>query len=316
MTTPLPSNSIYPSRFHCYLDYGLCPIPIHSDGTKSPAIPTWKEYQTRLPTQQEATLWALAHKSLAIVCGVVSWGLEVLDFDQPGLFELFSDLVPHELLHRLPMVCTPRGGWHLYYRCSKICASAKIATALIDGKCKTLIETRGEGGYVIAVGSNASTHASGLLYQVHYWPNAPFVPTITEQERDLLWRAAATFDRSERRAKKIETKKRELLKNLTQPRRPTVTRDDSSSWSDILTPYGWTSPDGIHWRRPGKDDGISAKVNTSKDGTEVLTVFSTNAGPLSPDQGGYVSLSKMEVKRRLAAGQELDGPSHLSGGKS
>ena len=121
----------YKSCFHWYLAHGLCPIPVHSDGTKRPALSSWKEFQKRFPTESEADEWARIHFSLAIVCGVVSGGLEVLDFDQQGLFEQFWPLLPPELVRRLPMVCTPSGGWHLYYRCSKICANNKIATALI-----------------------------------------------------------------------------------------------------------------------------------------------------------------------------------------
>ena len=82
----------YNNLFHWYLAGGLCVIPVHSDGTKRPALPTWKMFQGRFPTEAEVDLWRTIHASLAIVCGLVSGGLEVLDFDQPGLFEQFWPL--------------------------------------------------------------------------------------------------------------------------------------------------------------------------------------------------------------------------------
>ena len=48
------------------------------------------------------------------------------------------------------MVQTPRPGQHVYYRCPVIQGNQKLAQALdADGKPKTLIETRGLGGYTI-----------------------------------------------------------------------------------------------------------------------------------------------------------------------
>ena len=72
---------------------------------------------------------------------------------------------------------------------------------------------------------------------------------------------------------------------------------DRHSWDAILT--GWTSRDGEHWTRPGKSFGVSARVVIADDGSELLTVFSGNAGPLSPD-GSYRILSKFNAWALLA----------------
>jgi hypothetical protein len=56
------------------------------------------------------------------------------------------------------------------------------------------------------------------------------------------------------------------------------------TWDGLLTRHGWTTRDGVIWTRPGKSFGTSAKLVTAQDGTSVLTVFSGNAGPLSPTE--------------------------------
>ncbi len=68
--------------------------------------------------------------------------------------------------------------------------------------------------------------------------------------------------------------------------------NDRHSWDAILT--GWTTRDGEHWTRPGKQFGVSARIVVADDGSELLTVFSGNAGPLSPD-GSYRTWNKFDA---------------------
>jgi hypothetical protein len=53
-----------------------------------------------------------------------------------------------------------------------------------------------------------------------------------------------------------------------------------SDWK-FLEDYGWKVA-GDHATRPGKQDGASASFCTAGDGTRLLHVFSTNAGPFKP----------------------------------
>ena len=57
-------------------------IPIRLDGSKAPAIPAWKQYQHRLPTQEELDAWFMRKQGIGLVCGSISGMLEVLDFDE------------------------------------------------------------------------------------------------------------------------------------------------------------------------------------------------------------------------------------------
>src|SRR3990167_10429007 len=57
-------------------------IPAKS-ADKRPAIPSWKEYQTRLPTPEEMEKWRSEIKpsAWAFICGKVSGGVFVVDVD-------------------------------------------------------------------------------------------------------------------------------------------------------------------------------------------------------------------------------------------
>lgn len=149
-----------------YLAAGFSVIPIKPDGSKSPAE-KWKEFQKRLPTDQELSHWfGNGHAyGLAIVCGSVSGNLEVIDFDSKEAFELWSELVESEcpgLLENIPRVRTPSGGVHVYLRRGgAVVGNRKLA---LDAAGRVLIETRGQGGYVLAPGCPSSCHPDGKEY--------------------------------------------------------------------------------------------------------------------------------------------------------
>lgn len=273
-----------------FLDFaqsGLSVVAIAADGSKRPLV-AWRDYQARLPTVEEIRSWICSwpRSGLAVIGGVVSGGLEILDFDDGDLFPPWRDRCPVGLAERLPTVETPSGGYHVYFRCASINGNTKIAVTA-DGK-ETLIETRGEGGYVLAPGCPAACHPAGRPYVQVSGPVLPDVPTITHGERKAMWAAARTFDERPRFEDEIQRQVKEAMRS----QRPSPQSDEVTPWEDfdrrgewrsILEPVGWTTLDGVHWRRPGKQDGgISAKLNVAKNSEEVLTVFSTNSGELSP----------------------------------
>ncbi len=100
------------------------------------------------------------------------------------------------------------------------------------------------------------------------------IPTITMQERNALHNLFAMFDQMP----KVESIQADVVK-----------RDDSFlsagddynakvTWESILEPLGWTKVyskgDATAWRRPGKNEGVSATTNFN--GNDKLFVFSTN----------------------------------------
>ena len=164
-----------------YVAGGLSVVPILADGSKRPAVP-WKALQQKRPTDAELVRWFGPEKhGLAIICGQVAGNLEVLDFDDGEACFAWRDLVEAELpglLGKLPVVSTPRGGFHVYYRLrNRPPGNQKLA--LRRGK-ETLIETRGEGGYVLAPGCPAACHPSGGLYVQVSGPALPAVPQIEQ----------------------------------------------------------------------------------------------------------------------------------------
>lgn len=295
-----------------YLRSGLSVIPVKTDGSKQPdaeALPTvcsvrsrklvgtWEPFIYRTPSITEIIEWfAWDDRAIGIVGGAVSGGLEVIDFDDGSLFEPWKREAG-AIVDRLPVVSTGGGGWHVFYRCSEGGRNCKIAIDPSREK-PTLIETRGQGGFVVAVGSPKHTHSSGKPYVHVSGPKLTDIPTITPSERRGLWTAARTFDcRPEHeRAKLAARANRQLVRRTSQRDvHPVIAAFyDRNCWDSILTPHGWTTRDGEHWTRPGKQFGISARVMLADDGSELLTVFSGNAGPLSPT-GSYRSWNKFDA---------------------
>lgn len=151
-----------------YTRAGLSVIPIKADGSKGPALPSWKEYQSKIASSQQIDFWFSKPRpiGLAIVTGTVSGGLMVIDFETEkswsDWYKQAVEVIPPGYLDTAPFARTPKGGRHLYLRIPGVVRNTKLAKNP-DGT--TLIETRGEGGYVLAPGSDAACHSTGNTYE-------------------------------------------------------------------------------------------------------------------------------------------------------
>lgn len=289
-----------------YVAAGISVIPIAADGTKRPAgwlLRDWREpeqqfrsswtpYQQSLPPKAEVERWfgpLCWPCGIGVVCGQVSGNLECIDLDTFDLVEPWFEQVERQqagLIDRLVLVQTPRPGLHVYYRAPAIEGSQRLAIAqqtdpeLGRQVIKTLIETRGEGAYVVAPPSPASCHPSGRPYRYVFERDLADVQTIGSAERDILLGAARNLTQY------VEPSRPSAQpRNITagEQRRPGDDFNLRARWADILGPRGWTlvsaAPDGAeNWRRPGKTTGVSATANFA--GTNLLHVFSSNAHPL------------------------------------
>jgi hypothetical protein len=158
-----------------YRSHGLSIIPIRPDGSKAPALDAWQELQRRPPTDAEVREWFGNGCGIAVVCGTVSRNLEVLDFDSPEVWERWRQAVTQvnpQALADLPLVRTPSGGRHLYLFREVAGPCRKVAKDR-TGK-KTLVEVKGEGGYVLMPGCPPACHPQGALYE---WEQALGGPT-------------------------------------------------------------------------------------------------------------------------------------------
>ena len=215
------------------------------------------------------------------------------------------------MLSRLPIIQTPKGGRHVYYRCETIQGGQKLAE---NEQGLTLIETRGQGNYVLAPGSPPQSHATGNPY-IEISGDLLRVPTITISERQALLTAARSFNRYAKPnpAKMIFDSDYEEGAAQTGSR-PGDEYNRATSWADVLTPHGWEhshyAGSTEYWRRPGKVDGCSASTNY--DGTDLLYVFSTNAQPFEAGRGytrfsAYALLNHHGDFRAAAAALAAEG---------
>jgi len=146
-----------------YLARSLSVFPATS--AKKPAIPAWAPYQTQIPSTKEIEAWSkdLGDMNIAIVCGRLS-NLTVIDCDTPQAIQAVEELLPEGL--ELPIVTTPRGGQHYYFR---YCPKLHSRNRANDG-----IDVKSEGGYVLAPPSKTE---SG----VYTWNSEMNLDTIPER---------------------------------------------------------------------------------------------------------------------------------------
>ncbi|MCU0711980.1 MAG: bifunctional DNA primase/polymerase [Pirellula sp.] len=296
-----------------YVDAGYSVVPLRLDGTKSPAISSWKEYQTRLPTINELGTWFEIPRGIGILTGSISGGLEAIDYDMAVLKDPHLSLLPSDLVARLAVYQTP-SGWHVMYRCDEVCGNRKLAMweapASVSQKDKgyrdgtelqsigkgVRIETRGEGGYVVGAGSPLHVHPSKRPYRHHSGPTLFELGKITPEERKLIWQAAMSFDCGIDH--EAEARKRGLAKarrlhygtQKTDTSTPWDWYDRFGSWDDVLT--GWVRVSESKFRRPGKTHGISASL-VEVDGVELCTIFSTSVDVPSGSYGKFNLLAKL-----------------------
>ncbi len=280
-----------------YLQAGIGTLPIMADSSKSPALDTWKELESRLPTEEELAEWYGCGAVLGVgtICGKVSGNMELLDFDHncESVYLQWRELVDMDcdgLTERLSVASTPSGGRHVRYRVEgfDVPGSDKLARTA-DNK-HTIIETRGEGGYALAPGCPTECHKTGRLYEHVAGPIIP--PIIIRAERDAMVRCARSFDEAPAKHAKPTRGSSASPSANGHDLRPGDDFDLRGDWSDILEPHGWTAlhggRDGVrYWRRPGKTDkGWSATTGRCRGpkGEELLHVFSSNAHPFEGEK--------------------------------
>jgi len=264
-----------------YFQAGLNPIPLFLDGSKRPLI-KWKQFTTERIDWEKLSPCFEERVGIGIICGTPSGSLEVIDFDCLDPYIDWLDIVNDDL-DGLPIVQTPDYGRHVYYRCELI-EGNQILAADEDGA--VLIETRGQGGLVVAPGSPLTVHESRRSYQL-LEGDLLNVPTITLDVRAKLLNAARKFNQyvkpkqTERPANNYRQMMCELYGDSFVPDRPGDKFNSTATWEEVLEPHGWqvtyVGGETTYWTRPGKSFGISATTGHCGDS---MYVFSSNAAPL------------------------------------
>lgn len=155
-----------------YLASGWSLIPLVG---KLPALPSWKEYQRRLPSSEEVAEWFSegdrAPSGLGVVTGRLS-KLVVVDCDSEADAAFWSTTFPSS-----PLVArTGGGGVHFYYAMPE---ERDVRNRV--GVLRRKIDIRGEGGYATAP---PSSHASGRHYAWQTYDAAAVLPCF-----DVAWLA-------------------------------------------------------------------------------------------------------------------------------
>ena len=271
-----------------YLAAGLSCLPA-AKAKKHPAIGSWKNWQKRLPTKVEVKAWfSNRHDAICVVSGKVSGNLECMDFDNHGeLFAAWMEKIDTSLLSRLVIEQTPSGGYHVFYRSEEpVAGNLKLARGIRDGKQKTLIETRGEGGLFLCAPTEGYVLQQGAFGEL---------PVLPPDARQALLDAARSLDElpaancpTAPAGANVAQRGADFAPTGGKEAWELPPGDDFNARGDIhglLTDAGWrfvrTRPDGNEdWTRPGKDprQGVSA---TYKDGS--FYVFSSNAAPFEPN---------------------------------
>lgn len=260
-----------------YLKYGFNPVPI-KEGTKVPKVPELKPYFSKMFTANQ--LKKLVGSSLGVIAGEISGNLLVLDFDNKkgDIDKTFKQFIKKikklNKKYNFPIETTPSGGYHLFLRCTDPVGGAKkLAQVIVKGKKTAIIETKGEGGYVVVDPTPGYSFNGTPLIST---------PTITFDEMKQILKTARKFSEI-----KSETKSKK-----TEYAGPSFTDEEfeivENAMKVSLLAHGWKELEDQHdkkneyWQRPGKDPGNEDK-SAGYNG-EVFNVFSTDADPLE-DRG-------------------------------
>lgn len=278
---PDPAPNILEAALAAH-DAGLCIVRVAADGTKKP-LGTWKRYQTERPDRDTVASWfADGHPGMGVICGAVSGNLEMLELEgrfateanRKRFVKAMNDAGLELLLKRLVNgyhTVSPSEGRHFVYRVDgPIDGNTKLAR---DAANETLIETRGEGGFVVLAPSHGDVHPTGKPWRVKAGTFAG-IPTLTADERQAFFEVCRSFDEGPE-VKPPAPVPAHQRTTFTRASGVTVT----DSWMDAvvdhlnaqgarsaLEAHGWTycytdrhGRDLL--RRPGKDQGVSGSVN-------------------------------------------------------
>ena len=265
-----------------YLKYNLSILPTNED--KRPAVKTWLPYQKERIKEEDIEALFNTAKGIGIITGAISGSLEVIDVDTKyditgylwdELKALIEGNLP-EIYNSLLIAQTKSGGYHIYYRCNSIAGNLKLSNRLTtdqeraiqpNEKVKVLIETRGEGGYVIAPPTPGYKYIQG---------EPGNIPTITPQQREILFSIAKSFNEVEE-----EKPKEKTTTDNTYNSTGLSPFDDYYNRGDVvsfLESKGWSivnqQGQRVNLKRPGATDSkTSGNYHTEK---RLLRVFSSS----------------------------------------
>lgn len=159
---------MYQTAYEYLVIDGYSIIPCGLD--KRPLLASWKEYQTRKPTEEELHAWwtKYPNANIGIVTGKIS-GITVVDIDTYK-----KDHTPIDYFPETRTVRTGNGGYHLIYDYQEGLTISANAYPDMPG-----VDIRSDGGFIVAAGSKTSYEKDGQKMGGEYTvekniPKAPF----------------------------------------------------------------------------------------------------------------------------------------------
>ncbi|MBX3253309.1 MAG: bifunctional DNA primase/polymerase [Chitinophagaceae bacterium] len=273
-------NELLRAAIH-YRELGLSVIA--TDALKQSLV-SWKDFQTSPASIAQLTRMfnypgALG---LAVVTGKVSGNLEVIDIDskydlEGGIMRRLCNTIKitnAELVNSLVAAQSRSRGYHFYYRSSEIASNQSLARRATTEeekkispkeKVKVLIETRGQGGYIIV------PPTPGYRFLQHDFSK---IPEISGSERNIILTSA-------RRLNQYEEKQIERQPYKIRAAGEITPLDDYNLRGDViglLQKHGWTVVDQTSkrtfFRRPGDTDKRSS--GSFNHEINYFSVFSTS----------------------------------------
>ncbi|GGY29861.1 hypothetical protein GCM10010363_07930 [Streptomyces omiyaensis] len=303
---------------------GCSVVAVRTDGSKRPTG-GWKAGQAERSTEDRVrALFAHGHPGVGIICGAVSGDLEMLELEgravDEGVLTALVDILANsglaDLWQRIAtgwLERSPSGGLHFHYRVEGGApGNTKLASRLAEeheltaqerdllarhpGKkiLRGLIETRGEGGFVVTAPSHGTVHPTGRPYELLDGGPAT-LPTITVDEHRALHTVCRMLDAVPADeapdgiralaapAAPVDEAAAFLFSTNTTALGGLSPLDDyeqRTPWADILTPHGWRplfrSGPTTYWQRPGKDGKEPSATTGRAMDRDRLYVFTTS----------------------------------------
>jgi len=259
---------------------GLSIITIRED--KRPALNEWKTLQKKaIENPEDLFTGKLVNPKITIygigvITGSVNGNLEVIDIDtkndiKGGIWEALKEGIAKSLptlLDQFLIVQTKSGGYHIYYRSEAIEGNLKLAN---NPKGGAILETRGEGGYVVAPPTPDYKIIQG---------NYDSIPDITIEERDTLLSICRSLDQFIRLESKTTpaTTYSTAIVNIEDSPLEAYNRAGASVVIPLLVSHGWKevekSGDRIKVLRPGESTAPSS--GDFHIGKNLLKIFSSS----------------------------------------